>query len=60
VKVHYGEGVANRFGPEPCAGSREGAGEASVSRLTLAYNDAVKFARLPSLLNRGRGLRPRY
>jgi hypothetical protein len=30
VKVHYGEGVANRIGPEPCACSREGAGEASV------------------------------
>jgi hypothetical protein len=29
VKVHYGEGVANRIGPEPCACSREGAGEAS-------------------------------
>jgi len=34
VKVHYGEGVANRIGPEPCAGSREGAGEASVGECT--------------------------
>ena len=34
MKVHYGEGVANRIGPEPCAGSREGAGEASVGECT--------------------------
>jgi hypothetical protein len=30
VQALYDEGVANRIGPEPCAGSREGAGEASV------------------------------
>jgi len=30
VQVHYGEGVANRIGPEPCVGTREGGGEASV------------------------------
>jgi hypothetical protein len=30
VKVHCDEGVANHIGPEPCAGIREGAGEASV------------------------------
>jgi hypothetical protein len=29
VQVHYDEGVAIRIGPAPCAGSREGAGEAS-------------------------------
>jgi hypothetical protein len=29
VQVHYGEGIANRIGPEPCAGMREGIGEAS-------------------------------
>jgi hypothetical protein len=28
VKVHYDEGIANHIGPEPCAGVREGAGEA--------------------------------
>ena len=28
MKVHCDEGVANRIGPEPCAGSREGVGEA--------------------------------
>ena len=30
MKVHHGEGVAIRTGPEPCAGTREGVGEASV------------------------------
>jgi hypothetical protein len=30
VQVHYGEGVAIRIGPEPCAVTREGGGEASV------------------------------
>jgi hypothetical protein len=30
VKVLYGEGVAIRIGPEPCVGTREGDGEASV------------------------------
>jgi RNA-directed DNA polymerase len=30
VKVRHDEGVANRIGPEPCAGAREGTGEASV------------------------------
>ena len=29
MKVHYDEGLANRIGPEPCAGAREGTGEAS-------------------------------
>ena len=30
MQVHYDEGVANHIGPEPCAGVREGIGEASV------------------------------
>jgi len=29
VQVHYGEGVANHTGPEPCDVTREGDGEAS-------------------------------
>ena len=29
MKVRYDEGVANRIGPEPCVGVREGADEAS-------------------------------
>ena len=31
MQVHYDEGVAIHIGPEPCAGAREGVGEASVS-----------------------------
>ena len=30
MQVHYDEGVAIHIGPEPCAGAREGGGEASV------------------------------
>ena len=30
MQVHYGEGVAIHIGPEPCVGTREGNGEASV------------------------------
>ena len=30
MQVHYDEGVAIHIGPEPCVGTREGAGEASV------------------------------
>ncbi len=30
MQVHYDERVANHIGPEPCAGVREGVGEASV------------------------------
>ena len=30
MQVHYDEGLANRIGPKPCAGIREGVGEASV------------------------------
>ena len=30
MRVHYNEGVAIHIGPEPCAGIREGVGEASV------------------------------
>ena len=30
MRVPCDEGVANRIGPEPCAGTREGTGEASV------------------------------
>jgi hypothetical protein len=34
VKVHYGEGLAIRIGPEPCVGTREGDGEASAGEYT--------------------------
>ena len=54
MQVHYDEGVAIRIGPEPCAGIREGVGEASVgdrigqplSRESLSFRgaDAVRGA----------------
>jgi len=34
VRVRRDEGVAIRIGPEPCAGAREGTGEASVGECT--------------------------
>ncbi len=34
VKVRHDEGVANRIGPEPCVGVREGVGEASAGERT--------------------------
>lgn len=34
VQVHCDEGIASHIGPEPCAGSREGVGEASVGERT--------------------------
>ncbi len=54
MRVHYDEGVAIRIGPEPCAGVREGTGEASVGectgqplsreRLLILGADAVEWA----------------
>jgi hypothetical protein len=54
VQVHCDEGLANRIGPEPCAGNREGAGEASVGertgqplsrdRINFPGADAVQYA----------------
>jgi hypothetical protein len=32
VRVHYDEKVANHIGPWPCAGIREGVGEASAGK----------------------------
>ena len=51
MRVRHDEGVANHIGPEPCAGIREGVGEASVGerigqplsreRLFISDADAV-------------------
>jgi hypothetical protein len=43
VRVPYGEGVANRIGPEPCAGTCEGAGEASVGECIGQPLSRVRF-----------------
>ncbi len=37
MKVHCDEVVANHIGPEPCAGLREGVGEASVDYTIRAW-----------------------
>jgi hypothetical protein len=54
VRVPYDEGIASRIGPEPCAGVREGVGEASVGecigqppsreRLVIPSADTVERA----------------
>ena len=54
MKVHCDEGVANRIGPEPCAGIREDVGEASAGecigqplshdRIDILGADAVQDA----------------
>ena len=54
MKVHRNEGVANRIGPEPCAGTREVVGEASAGerigqplshdRTRIPGADAVQYA----------------
>ncbi len=73
MRVPYDESVANRIGPEPCAGAREGAAEASaedwVGRpLSCARrDDAVEWAEgdthgrdSASVRMTRRGLRPWY
>lgn len=54
MQVHHDEGVATHIGPEPCAGSREEVGEASVGervgpplsrdRVAIPGADAVQEA----------------
>jgi hypothetical protein len=46
VQVHYGEGVASRTGPEPCAGAREGE-RRSVGR--GAHRPAIEPRKLESI-----------
>jgi hypothetical protein len=58
VQVLYSEGVANRTGPEPCAGAREGGGEASAGE--RAAPDLIRGAkvRTPERRRRYQGGRP--
>ena len=54
MRVHRNEGIANRIGPEPCAGTCEGVGEASAGerigqplshdRILIPGADAVQAA----------------
>ena len=43
MKVRNDEGVANRIGPEPCAGTCEGAGEASAGECIGQPLSRVRF-----------------
>ena len=55
MRVHYDEGVANHIGPEPCAGSREGAAP-GVDGLTWRTYEAdldLKLTDLASRVHRG-------
>ena len=52
MRVHYDEGVANHIGPEPCAGAREGFGEASVGdRIGQPLSREIDSSRVPTLLD---------
>jgi hypothetical protein len=51
VEVRCNEGVAIRIGPEPCAGVREGAGEASAGeRIGQPLSRESHSSRTPTLL----------
>ena len=52
MQVHCDEGVANHIGPEPCAGSREGVGEASVGgRTGQPLSRDRSLSRVPTLFH---------
>ena len=50
VQVPYDEGIANHIGPKPCAGIREGVGEASVGVRQASHGAAIEnWSRVPTL-----------
>ena len=52
MQVHYDEGVANHIGPEPCAGAREGTGEASAGvRIGQPLSRETFGSRVPTQLS---------
>ena len=56
MQVHYGEGVAIRIGPEPCAGIYEGVGEASAGERVgqpLRFYGSCQGLRDPLRVERG-------
>lgn len=59
MQVHCDEGVASHIGPEPCAGSREGVGEASVGEHTgqPLSRDSI-LVRVPTLSTRRKATHP--
>ena len=55
MQVRYDEGVAIRIGPEPCVGTREGAGEASAGeRIGQPLSRESRLFRVPTRFIRGR------
>ena len=50
MQESYGEGVASHTGPKPCAGAREGMGEASAGVRAGPPSTAMSNAELPGLL----------
>ena len=57
MRVHYGEGVANRIGPEPCAAAREGTGEASAGECTGQRMEPRKtLSRVPTPFRRWKAI----
>jgi hypothetical protein len=48
VQVHYDEGVAIHIGPEPCAGAREGVGEASAGECIGQPLSRERVSRVPT------------
>ena len=48
MQVHYDEGVANHIGPEPCAGDREGVGEASAGECIGQPLSRERVSRVPT------------
>ena len=55
MQVPYDEGVANRIGPEPCAGAREGTGEALAGEcIGQPLSRESVLSRVPTLCSGGR------
>jgi hypothetical protein len=48
VQVHCDEGVAIHIGPEPCAGAREGVGEASAGERIGQPLSRERLSRVPT------------
>ena len=58
MKVHRNEGVAIHIGPEPCAGIREGVGEASVGERAGQPLSHERIAiRVPTLFKKRKATR---
>lgn len=58
MEVRHDEGVANRIGPEPCVGAREGVGEASAGERTGQLSSHENYiSRVPTALGSRKAIR---